>query len=292
MPITRSPRTRVQVDSLTPHLFLPTAARPVRAKLRLLQARTQVRPHRHAHAQLALSVTGVIRLTVPHGSYIVPPSRALWIPPQMEHAVTLVDDADLRLLYFYQPAGHAGPWHALLDTPASGAPQQADWRQCRVLEVSPLLRELVQYLPSTPDGAAVPDAVVLQREQHLGALVCDALRHAPAIRLGVDLPRDKRLRQLCEAVLADPAQHDTLEQWAQDSGASPRTVARLFRQELNQSFGRWRQQVLLEKAVALAAGGMAVGQIALELGYTPSAFSAMVRRAVGETPAHFLLRRA
>lgn len=287
MSATRRTRNVTQVDSLTPHLFAPGAGRPVRAKLRNLHANTLVRPHCHAYAQLALSTTGVIRLTVPHGSYLVPPSRALWIPPEMEHAVTLVDDADLRLLYFYQPAAQAGPWHAALAARAGCA----DWQQCRVLEVSPLLRELVQQLPITPDDAVTPDPAVLQREQHLGALVCDELWRASSIRLGVDLPRDKRLRQLCEAVLADPVRHVTLEQWAHNSGASARTVARLFRQELNQTFGQWRQQVLLEKAVALAAGGMAVGRIALELGYTPSAFSAMVRRAVGEAPARFLLRQ-
>ncbi len=88
------------VDSLTgTELFVPTAARPVRAKLRWLAADTQVMPHSHPWAQVAISTTGVIRLTVNHGTYIVPPSRALWIPPGVEHAVTMVEDADLRTLY-------------------------------------------------------------------------------------------------------------------------------------------------------------------------------------------------
>ena len=39
----------------------------------------------------------------------MPPSRALWVPPDMEHAVTMVGDADLRTLYFYQPHGRCGP---------------------------------------------------------------------------------------------------------------------------------------------------------------------------------------
>ena len=60
--------------------------RPLRAKQRRLSAETQVVPHRHPWAQLALSTTGVVRLRSDHGSYIVPPSRALWIPPGVEHA--------------------------------------------------------------------------------------------------------------------------------------------------------------------------------------------------------------
>ena len=79
--------------------------------------------------------------------------------------------------------------------------------------------------------------------------------------------------------------------WAQDTGASQRTVARLFRPELGCTFTQWRQQVILAKAVSLAAGRMPVGQIATELGYSPSAFSAMVRKSVGQPPAQFLGQR-
>ena len=260
-PPPRPRRALSYVDSLTPHLFVPSAERPVRAKVRQLAADTQVMPHSHPWAQVAISTTGVIRLTVDRGTYIVPPSRALWIPPGVEHAVTMVEDADLRTLYFHQPRGRCGP----------GVPrhQEAAWRQCRVLEVSDLLRALV-------------------RERHLNALVLGELRRAAAVKLGVDLPHDKRLRHLCEAVLADPTRHETLSAWAQDTGASPRTVARLFRTELSSTFTQWRQQVILAKAVSLAAGRMPMGQIAAELGYSPSAFSAMVRKSVGQPPGRFL----
>ena len=274
------PRGMSYVDSLTPELFVPTTARPVRAKLRWLAADTQVMPHSHPWAQVAISTTGVIRLTVNHGTYIVPPSRALWIPPGVEHAVTMVEDADLRTLYFHQPRGRCGP----------GVPrdQENAWRQCRVLEVSDLLRALVREMPTTPDGGPTISTADLRREQHLSALVRGELARAAAVKLGVDLPQDKRLRHLCEAVLADPTRHDTLADWAQDTGASPRTVARLFRSELGSTFTQWRQQVILAKAVSLAAGRMPMGQIAAELGYSPSAFSAMVRKSVGQPPGRFL----
>ncbi|WP_369858140.1 helix-turn-helix domain-containing protein [Acidovorax sp. 69] len=274
------PRGMSYVDSLTPELFVPTAARPVRAKLRWLAADTQVMPHSHPWAQVAISTTGVIRLTVNHGTYIVPPSRALWIPPGVEHAVTMVEDADLRTLYFHQPRGRCGP----------GVPrdQEDAWRQCRVLEVSDLLRSLVREMPTTPDGGPTISPAALRREQHLSALVRDELARAAAVKLGVDLPQDKRLRHLCEAVLADPTRHETLADWAQDTGASPRTVARLFRSELGSTFTQWRQQVILAKAVSLAAGRMPMGQIAAELGYSASAFSAMVRKSVGQPPGRFL----
>ena len=157
-----------------------------------------------------------------------------------------------------------------------------------MLEVSDLLRALVREMPTAPDGDPAITAAALLREQHLSALVCDELACAAAVKLGVDLPQDKRLRHLCEAVLADPTRHETLADWAQDTGASPRTVARLFRSELRSTFTQWRQQVILAKAVSLAAGRMPMGQIAAELGYSASAFSAMVRKSVGQTPGRFL----
>ena len=84
-----------------------------------------------------------------------------------------------------------------------------------MLEVSPLLRELVLQMDIGMDGArTLPDAELLARERRLGALALDELRRAAPVRLGIELPQDKRLRALCEAVLADPARHATLEGWA------------------------------------------------------------------------------
>jgi AraC-like DNA-binding protein len=271
------------VGPQTPHLFAPTAHRPIRGKLHRLNTDQRVLPHQHPWAQLAISTTGVVRLTVQHGTYLVPPSRALWIPSGVEHAVSVVEDADLRTLYLYQPPRRCGP-----EVPKS---QEAAWRQCRVLEVSNLLRALVMEMDTRPDSDGLSLTTdELQRERRIAALVLDELRRAKPVRLGVDLPVDKRLRALCQAVLDDPTRHGTLQAWARDSGASPRTVARLFRQELGTSFVQWRQQVLLAKALALAARKMPMGTIAAELGYaSPSAFTAMVRRSVGAPPSEFFV---
>ena len=277
-----APLAAPAIGPLTPHLYVPDARRPIRAKLQQLGTDTRVVPHRHPWAQLAVSATGVVRLTVAHGTYLVPPSRALWIPPGVEHAVTVLETADLLTLYLHQPRGRCGPEVA--------RPQQAAWQQCRVLEVSGLLRALALELDARADGTRPPlSGDALRREGRLSALVLDELRRARPVPLGVDLPADKRLRALCEALLSDPGRHVTLEGWARDCGASPRTVARLFRSELGTSFVQWRQQVLLARAVALAARKMSMGAIAAELGYaSPSAFSAMVRRSVGATPSRFL----
>jgi AraC-like DNA-binding protein len=261
--------------------YAPSAERPVRAKLRHLAADTDVPPHRHTWAQVAMSSTGVIRMRAGRSTYMVPPSRVLWIPPGVEHAVTVVEAADIRTLYIHQSEDMVGP-----ACPRSADGEPNAWSQCRVLEASSLLRELVAHLPTEPNGPhnQLPGA----RELSLSHLVLEELRLARAVPLGLDLPEDKRLRQLCEAVLANPARWTTLDSCAHLAHASTRTVARLFRTELGSTFGQWRQQVLLSHALVLAAKGQPMAHIASNLGYaSASAFSAMVTRTVGMPPSRF-----
>jgi AraC-like DNA-binding protein len=278
VPIPKKPARRASVPPLDPLRFAPSKERPLRAKLRHLAADTDVQPHQHPWAQVAFSTTGVIRMRAGHSIYLVPPSRALWIPPRMEHAVSVVEAADLRTLYVHQDDQLMGP-----GVPPSEA---AAWTHCRVLEASRLLRELVAHLPSEPDAKVqcAPD----EREASLCLLILDELRRAKPLPLALNLPTDKRLRALCEAVIDAPALWVTLDNSAHWASASPRTVARLFRTELNTTFGQWRQQVLLAHALVLAAQRQPMALIASHLGYaSASAFSAMVKRAVGMAPSRF-----
>ena len=276
----RHARTLAHIPILDPQLYQPHAQRPVRSKMRELDKDTLILPHTHPWAQLAISTGGVIRLSLANATYLVPPHRAVWVPPGVQHAVTMVETARLYTLYFL-PEAHGGGTQARWMNDAA-------WQECRVMEASALLRALVVEMDIASDAAAPLTPAQQEREQHLSALVCDELRRAPVIHLGVRLPHDKRLKNLCEAVLEDPTRHETLQSWVQDTGASLRTVARLFRSELGCTFTQWRQQVVLAHAVALAAQQLPIAHIAAELGYTPSAFSALVRRTVGMTAAAFL----
>lgn len=276
---------RASLAPLDPRGYAPTPERPVRAKARQLAPDTEIQPHSHPWAQVAISISGVARITAGRSTYLVPAWRAVWIPPAIEHAVAVVEAAELRTLYVHQETDAPGPGvrRELRDA----------WRVCRVLEVSPLLREVVLQMDIEMDnGARRPAPQLLARERRLGELALDELRRAAPVRLGIDLPADKRLRALCEAVIKEPTRHATLDGWAAESGASTRTVARLFRQQLGSSFGPWRQQVLLARALTLAARGLPMAVIAAELGYaSASAFTAMVRRSVGAPPGRFFGNR-
>jgi AraC-like DNA-binding protein len=258
--------------------FQPHRMRPVRVRSRTMPADAHFDPHRHPWAQIAYCATGMVQVSAAlpgsatgEVTYIVPPSRAVWIAPGALHSVHVLEQAEFRTLY--------------LD--ASVTP--AGWTGCRVLVVSPLLRELVPALdePQVSRG----------REQLLTALVLDELRSAATQELGVPLPPattgDKRLRALCEAVLRAPAERATLAQWAADVGASERTMARLFREQLGTSYQQWRQQAVLAHALPLLARGMPVSHVAAVSGYaSDSAFTAMFKAAMGQPPSQFQGRGA
>ena len=126
------------------------------------------------------------------------------------------------------------------------------------------------------------------REQALAMLILDELRRARSLQLGLPLPRQGRLRRICEAMLEQPLRHADIEGWAGEAATSPRTLSRWFSDEPGTSYGQWRQQMLLAKALAMAARKQPMRLIAAELGYaSPSAFSAMVTRAVGMPPSRF-----
>lgn len=253
--------------------YRPTPQHPVRCRARQIDSDNQFEPHHHAWGQLAYCTSGLMQVTVlqpPETTTIVPPSRAVWIPPGARHAVTIVEAAHLLTLYIDESA------------------VPAHWTQSRVMVVSPLLRELVHALdrpqPPTPDA-----------ERALLTLLLHEMELADTQPLGVPMPSasggDRRLRNLCEAVMQSPAQHATLAAWAAHAGASERTLARLFRDELGTSFARWRQQVVLAHAMPMLARGVSVGRVAQASGYaSESAFSAMFKSAMGLPPTRLLAR--
>lgn len=226
-----------------------------------------IAPHRHQRAQLIFAASGVLDISAAAGTWIVPPQRAVWMPAGVEHWLTCRGGSvAMRSLY-------------VLPSRAEKMP-----RDCRVVQVSPLLRELILQAVDLPllydEGGA---------EGRLVAVILDQIAALPAAPLHLPAARDPRLRTITEALLADPADDRDLEAWATSVGVGARTMARLFQNDLGMSFGAWRQQARLLRAVAWLAEGRSVTATAFDLGYdSPSAFIAMFRRSLGETPGRYV----
>ncbi len=223
-----------------------------------------VSEHFHDEDQLVYAVSGVMTLRAERGMWVVPPLRALWVPGGTPHAIRMSGTVSMRTLYMT-------PRLAKLP------------RSCCVLQVSPLLRELVVRI--CEEGSlrrAVP------RQARLLGVLLDQLETTRSAPLDLPMPRDPRALRVAAAIASDPADDRPLATLCRSAGGSKRTVERAFLHETRMTFGAWRRQASLLHAVRLLARGEKVTTVALGAGYnSPSAFIAMFRRALGKTPGEY-----
>jgi len=247
----------------------PSPSRPVTVNLRSAPADVVVPAHRHPWAQLAYPTRGAMRVAAAGMQWIVPAFRAVWIPPDIDHEVIMLGRVELCTLY--------------IDAGAAPLPLEA----CTVVEVSPLLRALIAALVPGQDEIGPEDGGDARR-QLIMQLALAEIRVAPPLSLGLPMANDRRLKSLCEAMMAEPASGRSLGEWAKVVGASERTLARLFASEMDSSFGTWRQQLRLALAVDQIGRGHPLAQVAANVGYANlAAFSAMFKRALGVPPSRF-----
>lgn len=221
--------------------------------------------HRHSRAHLFYCAEGVFRIVREEAAWMVPPSQAVWIPSHVEHCVHATQPVALLSLFVDASA-------------TAGLP-----KDCRVVHISPLLRELIfRAIEVGNEYDSAGPAARLMR------VILDELHALKPAPLSLPLASDKRVRQLCEALLANPADERSLDAWAPRVGASARTLARLFVSETGSTFAEWRRQVRLLEAIDRLGKGQAVTRVALDLGYeSPSAFIAMFRRTLGASPGKY-----
>ena len=247
---------------------IPSRTEPVTVYLRTPETNLTVPSHHHSWAQIAYPYSGSIRVLASNTSWVVPSLRAVWIPPDVEHEVTMLGDVELRTIYV---ASEVAP---------------KTLRHCSVFDVSDLLRSLFEAIRTNPNDGSIFSE---KRRKQLSQLVLTELSQVKALSLGLPMPKDRRLQTLCDALTIDPGSNATLDEWAKVVGASSRTLARLFEQELGMGFGEWRQQLRLATAIDLMGKGVALNEVATTLGYaTAAAFTVMFKRAFGVPPRQFI----
>jgi AraC-like DNA-binding protein len=221
--------------------------------------------HQHRRGQLLYAASGVVAVSTPQGAWVAPPERAVWIPGGTPHAVRMVGAVQTRSVLVDQAV----------------YPGLA--RSCRVLGVSPLLRQLLveaAHVPIEYEEAA-RDGLVMR-------LLVAEIERAPLIPLAVPFPRHAALAARGHAFVERPDAHVTIDQWADALAMNRRRFTRLFRQETGMSFAQWRQQACLSAALPRLASGEPITTIALDLGYDgPANFSTMFKRALGVSPSRY-----
>ncbi|GBQ92283.1 transcriptional regulator [Gluconacetobacter liquefaciens] len=225
-----------------------------------------IAPHSHRRTQLLCATSGAVMVTTRHGTWVMPPQRAIWIPAGSVHQVRMLGAVRSNSLYLKPSAIGAMP---------------AD---CCVVGLSAFMRALLAEAVELP-----ADYDMHGRAGALMNLIRHEIADLPVVPLFLPVPGHEVLASMCRAFLADPSIHETIEAWSGRLGVRPRSFTRMFRRETGMSFMAWRQQACLIAALPRLVAGEPVTTIAMDLGYdNPAAFTAMFRKMLGASPRRYL----
>ena len=218
--------------------------------------------HTHRDHQLAWASIGVLTVVTNAATWVLPPTRALWIPAELPHETLASGRATMRTLYIRPDL----------------CPIR--WPDPTPVAASQLLVELIGHLAAPLDPA---------RRARAEAVLVDLLEPVALATIEVRLPCEERAREVAQGLGDNPADKRTLDEWGHQVGASGRNLARAFLADTGVPFGRWRTLLRLQAALPALAGGEPVGNVARYVGYdSTSAFVAAFHRETGMTPLSFV----
>ncbi len=223
--------------------------------------------HTHDDHQLAWAAHGVLTVRSGTSAWVLPPTRALWIPKGVRHETLSASTTTMRTAYV--------------------RPERCPitWTECTPVVVSTLMADLLTYL--------MDDQLDAVRRAHAENVLVDLLEPVSVVSFDVRMPIEERSRRVAEQLVEDPSDDRTMAQWGHEVGASSRTLARAFLAETSMPFGRWRSLLRLRAAMTELAEGEPVANVARSVGYeSVSAFVAAFRRETGITPAAYFRREA
>ncbi|MFJ2740832.1 helix-turn-helix domain-containing protein [Streptomyces sp. NPDC087440] len=237
------------------------ASSAIVAESHIVPAPTEWVPHAHPAHELVWVRGGTLASRVGDRVFTVFEGHGLWMPAGTVHAGRATEGARLHDAFFAPdrtPFAFDGP---------------------KAIAMTPLLESLLTHLSRTD----------LDEEARLRAesVVFDVIEPLEP-QLALQLPGDPRIDAIAEALLDDPGDGRSLEEWARELGSSDRTITRAFRRATGLSFAQWRQLLRVHRALMLLADGFDVTTVSEVLGYAqPSSFIAAFRRVMGTTPGAF-----
>jgi AraC-like DNA-binding protein len=220
--------------------------------------------HEHSWWQLLYAISGAMTVYAGNTSWMIPTGKAVIIPFDCRHSMRMWGEVAMRTLYFPPD----------LEAPALSNPH------CRVISVTPLLRELIVRVV---EMGALDRRI--EEQNRLAWTVLDEIARAEETELILPVPQDPRAAAIAQDVLATPGEEPALEALARRHGVGRRTLERIFRSDTGMSFGMWQQKARLLYSVRALAEGKAVTEAALDAGYASvSAYIAAFKKTFGCTP--------
>src|SRR6202042_728810 len=133
--------------------------------------------HTHEDHQLAWPPAGVLTVLTEGATWVLPPTRALWIPAGLPHETGAAGRATMRSVY----------------VPPGLSP--VNWTAPTVVAAGPLLAEVIRYLGGE---------LTAERRAHAEALLSDLLTPIPVMVLDAPLPADPLAAQVARALRDNP----------------------------------------------------------------------------------------
>jgi len=220
--------------------------------------------HQHKKGQLLFASQGCMSFALENSICILPPTKAVWIPPSTPHRAMMTNVVAYRSLYF--------------DCKAFKCPNNI-----KVIEVNALLKALIDKMSLWPwDKPEVEMA-------NTTTLFWEEFYSAKHHSFQLPLPSNRRFRHFRELVMQESFLAPDLTSVADAIGASTKTVTRLFKAETGMTYQEWRQQWRLLKAIELLSREMQVSDVSHWLGFSSdSAFIAFFKKQTGQTPLSFM----
>lgn len=221
--------------------------------------------HRHRWGEFIYVFQGTHQIKVAGKQYIVPPSYAIWLPPNTEHSALNWGAMSHCIFYIEQPYCQHMP-----DSPC-------------ILMTTPLIRALLQQLRRSP-----PELPMNTENQHLLMVLAEQLIHTEIIENYLPTTAHPALAEVLDYLQAHPSCILSLKELANLVHMTEKTLTRHSQKELGMSLHEWKQRMKLMHAIKMLEQGCTVESIALSVGYsTPTAFIQMFKKRMHYSPDQF-----
>lgn len=222
--------------------------------------------HSHSKGQLVYTKSGTAIVRLENSTYSILPNQMIWIPSGMIHNVILKNDVNFRAVYINQKQ----------------FPQLS--KNFETFFVSALLEEIIETICSS----SFHTDWMAGTEFHLQSILIREIQKSSSTPQWPAFPKDQRVCNYLLKFQEKGEMFPRLNELASNSGASERTIHRLFVQGTGMSYQKWRQQVRLMLAIELLSTNKLITEIAHHLEFsTTSAFISFFKSYQDITPKKY-----
>jgi AraC-like DNA-binding protein len=253
-----------ELPDLNPPPFgdVEDASRPILSFAWRTEGAHRAAAHTHPRAHIIHPLHGAYWVVTPEGTWLVPAGQAIWIPPHVHHEVYSHGAVGARMI-FVDPE-HAGSLPA----------------RCGTVRVSALLAQLLARAVEYGNDYATNGPAA-----RLARVMLDELAAMEIAPLLLPISKEPRLARVMERLIDRPGSPEDIGELARGTGASPRTLARLFRNETGMTLSQWKTRLRLVVSIERLERGASVSDVAFDLGYSStSSFVFMFRSNMGFPP--------